>query len=723
MDLTDAAVEAVLRTPIRRIIQGAKAGSTDSILLLELRVDEAYSNHAVAILDAIMPFFEDPPEDPQLFQVHAKAAYASMGVLSKIFEWLKRYPAPSPAQFASLSRITAASHKFVDWSHRILQRAIEEPDDPEHLVPWSIIGRFFYTLFATPTDVLQDLAKYPPMLSLAVTICQILHRGLPIIYPSVRRGGPHYDRPDFASAILFFVAGTNALGVTETIHGGAICSPETFVERIVLRMQYFSKVNSIPHLSHRPENASEKLNIHYLIGATHWLMEQDSRMRDLFMEYRAPEVYLTTVSAESAKLRDFVDCADRAEELIMLAVIPYLWWERVESKGILARAKSLTEGGILKLIGNVLLYTHKNDAKAEGEDDPIALIQNRLHFNVGYLIRSVTPYLLYPEIIRSGMGEIEEHILSRLDELPPKSLYKKIFTEAYRSLRSIEQLVPRDRQEGLCDSLLHHARHMTSSRTKRADPEKREDWSAFHRLECKHWRSKYSERKPSKRWYSYSHRRYHTNIMRYAFESTEVGIRLLGPTGTIGEYWTYYSPVEVARRLDFMGTHNTLGTIFHTDSLDSWVRERAPLVPDILHPRLDAFIGRFTSSVQLSHYTPGSFRLLQHNFFFGDENVTLLVLLKQVSPLPGPCASTEDTVRMARNFTDRDSDTKSHYEFIGSFAFSGPSRGRDTLGESELDLGVDPTEVDLSGATPTTATGTEDEREEDHKGCIRRYRG
>ncbi|KAJ3502441.1 hypothetical protein NMY22_g18579 [Coprinellus aureogranulatus] len=307
-------------------------------------------------------------------------------------------------------------------------------------------------------------------------------------------------------------------------------------------------------------------------------------------------------------------------------------------------------------------------------------------------------YTVYPTLIPRALTLIEENVLPVIDELPSDSHYKETFDAIHSSLQSMVKFVSPDQQERLCDSIFHSTRFESSQET--ADQTvKRDDWTAFHRAECGHMSVNYYDRKASKSWYSYSHRRFHANVMRYILESTEVAIRLSDPLEFLGYFSEPYRPASVVSRIILLKTLNFMRQQCKPEDLNTWVGKVAPLVPEHLRPRFDAFLYMFLSGVKAPDYAPGSLRLLESVFVFGEEDVTTIVLLNQSHPLPTPTESKEETATIAQRFAERGAGEQSHYQFVGSFSFIGNSRGRDNLGDPELPLGVG---VDMSDFNSST---------------------
>lgn len=178
-----------------------------------------------------------------------------------------------------------------------------------------------------------------------------------------------------------------------------------------------------------------------------------------------------------------------------------------------------------------------------------------------------------------------------------------------------------------------------------------------------------SERKFSNRWYSYSYRRFHTSILRYSFESVEVGTTVLGPVGAAGFLWRSYSPRKVNNDIDPLRPLDHLA-VWGTD-LNAWVGREAPLIPEHLRPRFNAFLQAFLSSFEILEYKPGSLRLVARVSPLGNEDVTMILLLRQAEPLPTMQGSKDQLVEMVKKFTVRDPTARSRYQIVGSFAFIG----------------------------------------------------
>ncbi|KAJ3502442.1 hypothetical protein NMY22_g18580 [Coprinellus aureogranulatus] len=697
-DSLDIAIDAALKTPLHKLIRKARAGLQEGLIMLEHKIEDEYAGNAVAILDAIMPHLEEPPGSVDIHRT--MAAFTTMRVLSAIFQWLKRHPEPSPASFATTSRIRAAGHKFVYWAHRLLRPSLADPDDPRCMDAWNVLGRFFYTLFSTPTEIVSSLATHPPMLVLSIVFCHSLHRGFPIIYPDCRPSDPQWNRPDFGSAILFWIAGANTRGLVDAIQSGTVCDPATFARRIIQRMQCFSKVSTIPRLSHHPVEVSMHLNMQYLTAVTHRLMLCDPTMHTIFMDLQVPEAYLSAIASEADKLRFLSDPKNQAGEIVSLAMLPYLWWEKASSKRILARARCLAEGGIFKFIGDLVRAIGNVEGTGVGRgNNPL----ERAHFTLGYLIRGIIMYTVYPTLIPRAITLIKENVLPVLSEIRSTSHYKESFIAIRSSLRTMAEFLKPNRQERLCDNLFHST---TSGNQQGAatQKEKCEDWAALHRAECDHLSLNRHNRKASRSWYSYPYRRFHANVMRYILESTEVDIRL-SPFELNGYFPKRYHPSSDVGRINLLKALDIKGEQFSPVDLDTWVGKVAPFVPEHLRRRFDTFLRMFTSCTKSPDYEPGSLRILESVFTLGEEDVTVIVLLKQRRALPAPKGSLVEAAVMARHFADRGVEAKSHYEFVGSFAFIGKSRGRNTLGDPMLDLGIGLDMSDFGSSTRIGALG------------------
>lgn len=418
------------------------------MIVLAERVKDSYATHATAILDALLPHLNKPPAIAHVR--HTTSAFTAMSVLAEVFQWYKNHPMPSPAAYTTSMRLHESLNDFVYWCKRLLDGCRAKPDQVATLNGYDTIGRFLYTLFLTPTTILDDLSKNATILTVALELSICLYDGSPIIHPRGRPSDPSFDQPDASSAIIFMLARENAKAVADLINGGTICSPETFVERTVQRMRCFNSLPSIKRLSDLPEGTSERLNVHYIVALTYQLTDFDAKLRDLFMQARAPEIYFSALANQLRLVLQYPGLDERAEFLMDLAIMPIRWWGTIKCEGVLARVEAMVkEGGLFDLIGCLLPFSRVRHGRLLTNN----METDRRQMMVGHALAGILPYTLYPRVLAGSVAAMEKFVLPQINILPRDSPYREILPSLFLYLRNCGRLLPRDQQEPLCDNL------------------------------------------------------------------------------------------------------------------------------------------------------------------------------------------------------------------------------------------------------------------------------
>ncbi|KAJ3531965.1 hypothetical protein NMY22_g7940 [Coprinellus aureogranulatus] len=677
--------EDLMEAPIRTIIQELRGGPSaiQAMVILETKIDDEYAKHTLAILDAVLVHLRN---SPSLNKVqHTTMALAAFRTLSVIFQWHHHHPATSPPSTAAVTRIHGFVDNFVYWLTSLLEHLPEELNQPQALRGYDTMGRFICTLFLAFPDIEKALAQSPAIVKIGIFFCYRLHYGSPIVYPGDRPSDPLCDEPDPGSAILFSLAKYNPVGLADMVSSEVVCSRQTFVRRIVRRMKCFISLGSISRLSYHSQVTSEKLNVHYIVGATDRLMDYAPSLRDLFVEERAPEVYTEAIAIQMRLAARLLDADKRARILVDLFVAPLRWWDLARATDIIPRAGALVDAGLFSAVGNLLPIAHIGD-KYDVVDKESGFRLSTCTFAISSALRAIMPYILHPRVLAKSCREMEANVNPSMKEVPSDSPYKEYFPSTLLYLQNCERTLSREHQEMMCDNLNHWSTTSVKAGNEALHTEKicsrchtvaycsrecqKEDWKMFHRRECALMWLEYYKRKSAKRWYPYSTRRFHASILRYALESMEVGKAIVGPELGANLMWTQQYPRNVIDFIDPLKVMDDM-TLCWGKGLNTWIGSISPILPEHLRPRFDAFLRSFTPSLHIPEYTPGSVRLLEKAFRFGDEDVRLVVLLCQGYAMPTVQGTKDQRMDMAKRFSLRDPMAKSHYQFLGSFAFYG----------------------------------------------------
>ncbi|KAJ3518604.1 hypothetical protein NMY22_g13591 [Coprinellus aureogranulatus] len=254
-------------------------------------------------------------------------------------------------------------------------------------------------------------------------------------------------------------------------------------------------------------------------------------------------------------------------------------------------------------------------------------------------------------------------------------------------------------QEGLCDNLRHRDRKAGRVESNPVvDRCQEEDWKAFHRAECGEMYRKYQGRfacfprhtgpkvdptddKSHGRHYPYRYRKFHTNLTRHGYETSEFSARCLYPRLPDGT--PFYRPenVQTAAGLLFMDP-DADGR--RSGPVDEYLRKTSPYIPGYLKPRYEALASIFRKSVEgipapaisldFKRRTTkphiGSFRIIERVFRLGATDQVLILLMEQVRDLPDAYGTHEEMSDQVDIFCNRGAIANPCYTIIGSVNYT-----------------------------------------------------
>lgn len=192
--------------------------------------------------------------------------------------------------------------------------------------------------------------------------------------------------------------------------------------------------------------------------------------------------------------------------------------------------------------------------------------------------------------------------------------------------------------------------------------------------------------KHCRRQYSYRDRKFHVNILRYAFESIDVCIR----TAAINrEQPELYRPTLVHRTTHFVFKDNDI-PLGPGEEAGPYLQKTLALLPAHLHKRFSMMVSMFSVCVgkarlverraktQRSVNAPrfanegvGSLRMVERLVRYGGDDINIVLLMEQTKDLPTYYGNTVlEADRAADEFTRRSATDKSHFDIVGSFVYT-----------------------------------------------------
>ena len=183
--------------------------------------------------------------------------------------------------------------------------------------------------------------------------------------------------------------------------------------------------------------------------------------------------------------------------------------------------------------------------------------------------------------------------------------------------------------------------------------------------------TEYLDHKRALQHYPYHYRKFHTNLVRYFYESNQVMRRTWITTGTSRK--EAYSPHEVDQAVTILPMDEDKGLAWGSP-IDLYVRNTSDLgtIPPHLGPRFNGFITALRESVArhqaqgaklaciagdntILNDTPGAIRLAERAFRWGNREMNVLLLLQQTRVVRAFTGITGiDAEEKAANFFYRD---------------------------------------------------------------------
>ncbi|KAJ3526032.1 hypothetical protein NMY22_g10332 [Coprinellus aureogranulatus] len=574
-------------------LERAKAGSIDDLHQVIDEIKEQYVEHGQGILDAIIGHLAIP-DDLEVTNLQLLTALSALQGLTKVAQCYKT---------GTTSTV-----------------------DPDALISYPLADRyhtidFILNLFRVPTfryDRFPSSLK-PSLVDIIIAFWAIHINGHPPIYAGGRNTNGRLDDMDPATRFCSVHMEHEAEAViARLMSASSICSPRLFVQRTIGRMQALGNVRAIPYLSYLPPLTIEVSNMMAVHTITEQLRTTSQAMERLFAEEGSAREYTKVITslaerteailqegsygwntpAQKQKGADFIYVYLTTAMYICSAVVD------VATVHVLDQMKDSISNGALRLHA---LSEARPPSPRIAEGSPRTMLDYATFF---------CPYL---EVFPSVYEDVMKYIAPRVPEITAigiqfrmSDMTLEMAGNAYdvETMKMMSNYLDKENRVRLCDNLKHLERHNPLDASSNPNQEQQcsrchsvvycsvkcqqEDWSAFHKHECKHMAKDYADKESRGSVYSYHNRSFQTSFIRHAYESYVATIEA-GPTG-----------LEI------------------------------PDVPGYLRPRFNAFVKEFVDvNGDYQGSDPERIRaqdrhLVARPFNFGDKDVHLLILLKRV---------------------------------------------------------------------------------------------
>ncbi|KAJ3539125.1 hypothetical protein NMY22_g4875 [Coprinellus aureogranulatus] len=677
MSASHSALDALLgalgpAVPFKEVLAGTREGSILHFAQLRNHVSQRYARYGQDILDAISVNLAIPPDGDVLETI----TYSQIGIalnailaLTRVSQWYTANKGGRHSVPVSALVSRELSERYLFWALRLIRIPDSLPlvNAPIRLALYDAITSFFRHLFDIPNIRYEDLQEEvkSAMSDVAVAWWTCLIDGEPPIYPSGRRGGngPYDDSTDDSTELLskLYDSDKQSKDLAAAIMNGAICSPQTFVERTLGRMRAFGRLQALNHLSHFPPETFEGSNMSRVVGITNRLILCDAELYRLFLENGTPGVYLKVLSSLGESLEEIVtagalpgesdinpgfrECIARYIGLLLISARYVLTWAYTSDSNVLQHMKDGISNGAVELVRSGIVL---RSSEVRGELDDV--------FDI---LGLYAPYVkVFPDLFEKVTTHVRPHypppsekLRGATTGLQSASTYRSVsIGHDIECLDMMAQFSDKSHRERLCDNLNHWGSNAGQDDSKLQSEYtcsfcrsvvycsarcQKEDWHALHRAECHQMYRDYvayrhlTERRCRHQSYSYHDRSFQSSMLRYAYES-------LLPTSRYDGNHDGVPPYAMGREgVTFVDLFRP-ACIKDSPNLDAFVESEYGRVPAHLRPRFSTFMQTF---IDTNGFYRGDdpdiirtqkSRLLFHSFRFGNKDVNLLLLLQRV---------------------------------------------------------------------------------------------
>ncbi|KAJ3543132.1 hypothetical protein NMY22_g3248 [Coprinellus aureogranulatus] len=679
---------------ISKVVEFAKAGSIVHVRHLKDRIVQDYAEHGADILDAVLTHLKplSTPEDETIDEdresQHAPLVVASMIALTEIARWTESQTTRTPISISTSLRVFSASQDYIACALRLLTNATTQANMLHH---HHVVASLLYTLLRANPRLLPTLANNTDMLDLSIVFWVTLYKGLLLLYPEGKPSGvPLVDETGDQSLSIFHrITMANPGGMAKAVQDMRVCDIQFFTQQSVDRMQSVVYTYNLPNLSHLKEPTVELANSRYVIQSLNVLIKTDRDLRAaLLAREKHVEIFISGLGTMSKRLceRNLPDDMQQMESrlrhldgILELAEC-VVNWVATTSTNIVRNMRRIIDSGAIQIIGYCVPF-----------------VADQQHSKVDSIYATLLSYALYPHNMRIFVSAMSELVTPQLEKTPDSSYRKGSMGSNLMFLNPFRSFLEEGEQRPLCDNLNHQAHvgkkkgdtsstericslcHTVAYCSKRCQAE---DWKLLHHAECASMAREYNDRNPAGSLYRYRYRKFHANILCYAFESGEVLHRTFQLDLLTG---ARDNPSRVHTDVEILWEDNDVQTGNDGTPLNEYLRKTSPQIAAFMRPRFEALTSVFrkwavragrNTSRNSDPFVVGSMRLMERAFRFGEIDVMLVLLLEQIKPLPVVTGTAMEKDRKLTEFTRRGAKAASSFKILGSMTYTTPRRSR-----------------------------------------------
>ncbi|KAF6748485.1 hypothetical protein DFP72DRAFT_1074104 [Ephemerocybe angulata] len=637
--------------PLKEVMHGARRWSMEHLLELYGRTRDLYSNE---ILETVLGILEEgakiPLKDARVEQLDCGTTAFTM--LCSFKDW--RYTTPFQVETVE-RRLMQSLDSIAYWADYLIwyppaestskkcaaQRLPLERKPGQNLHRCGIAADGVFKLLYSSKPIAKVAPQSDRFLKLALSLWVITVGGNPVIYPFAKRSLPSHiaDIGDTGTLVFNLMATESASGIARIVHGGEFCSPLEFVEKTVARMQAFGRVNSLPHLVHRPDNTVENQSLECIVSSTGCIMTADDSLCSLFSSVQAPELFMEVLVAVNDRLKGSMAHAtphDRGR------IVKHLAENLSTTAQVIFRMAKVTKGFFpvvhLRNIINAGLFQLMDDCVSVFS--PPQALDGEITQQLAVIFAAMIKFSRFPKVLRPLLSELEHRLAIKSPLLSKDPTLKGKIEMTMPSLRAEGRCLRRKERVTVCDNL---KRHLSSAMVVTGSvswtlPEacsnchsvvycspqcQHEDWNSRHRSECHDMCLDYLERSYTNLSYPYSTRAFHLSVILHTFETLAL---------TVGDTFTSNARFDPA----FTEPSRT-GSNYLFIPLTKYTAKFEPFIPALKRKRFNDLVEPFRHQIsRLAHLPPPSyaglpeFNLAHSVECVGSFDIHFVVLLRRV---------------------------------------------------------------------------------------------
>ncbi|KAJ3532513.1 hypothetical protein NMY22_g7713 [Coprinellus aureogranulatus] len=577
-------LDPVLRSaPLKEVIAGAREGTIAHLVELQQRAADFYS------LEAFLCHLRTTATVTGLDQYSRWRAYLCIHALIELTVGCQRRPSTTSR---TVQRLIDALPGIVSWVYPVLgierdkwSEAVRyELSDP---IAHGKVAMALLRVCNINKATVHAVTGNALVADLCVMWWAATMKGQPMLYAaSIRSNSGDDGAVDPAIQLLELIERLDPNRLAERIESGKICSSKLFFEHASQRMQLLAQPHTIPHLSHLPEVSVETLNLNAIVGMVDGLIIQDRSLDVTLLESGAPKLFMDAL-VRSAKRSSLLPLHYNrrkylADHLNLAEVV--VTWANLRASYAIRVTKDLITAGVLELLGLCAPFLDVNESSA------LKSRKNWDHILQMLMWCSTTPRII--SLMRQGLLQ---HITPLVPEQGIPSYWRHLALHSVQALGFLARY-----------SNKAHRHKLKKAQGSVIDDsaQRKEDWDAYHRLQCRGMRSEYLERRYSHNPYSHNTRSFQTTALRRAYQ----------PMAIESEKATS-SRTKLVMTLDVIDISQAVTY----DTVPDYLTRVSPLVPSHLRKKFNDIVDAF---VKNDH----KFGLVNGVFRYGDTDVNIVVL-------------------------------------------------------------------------------------------------